>query len=169
MTDAYNLLDDSFTTVAVRFFNDDEGRFRERGKTYSYKIPRSWVVAPDDLLVVEATTTLRIVKVVERHDEPRFGNLPNLKWAVQKIDRTEHQALVARENKFRDALLQVERQKDALVAELQRQASGSEAARLMLGDALAEIGVQAPTIIPEPAPPFDGVPPTHIPAEEFPG
>ena len=148
--DAYNLLDESFTTVAVRFYNDDEARFREGGKTYNYKVPKHWPIEVDDLLVVQATRTLRIVKVAEVHAEPQFNGLPRLRYAVQKIDLLEHAALEAREQAFRDALQKVERQKqkDELVKMLQTSAAGSEAASVLLGEALAMIGVQGASAAP---------------------
>lgn len=152
MSDAFNLLDETFTTIAVRFYNEDEEDFKPRGKTYNYKVPRSWDVKVDDLLVVPATSTLRIVKIAEVHDEPQFNGLPNLSYAVQRIDMTEHEQLQARERTFRDALRQVERQreKDALLESLKTSAAGSPAARVLLGEALALVGVEQPA--PPPAP-----------------
>lgn len=144
MSDAFNLLDETFTTIAVRFYNYDEEDFKPRGKTYNYKVPRSWGVKVGDLLVVPATSTLRIVKIAEVHDEPQFNGLPNLSYAVQRIDMTEHEQLQARR--------QVERQreKDALLESLKTSAAGSPAARVLLGEALALVGVEQPA--PPPAP-----------------
>ena len=152
--DAYNLLDESFTTVAVTFYNDDEEDYSSKAKTYNYKVPKAWDIQVDTLLVVPATSTLRIVKVREVHEEPRFNGLPNLRWAVMAIDMTEHEALQARERMFRDALQKVERQKqkDALVHTLQTSAAGSAAASVLLGEALEMIGVSR--MAPPMPPPF---------------
>lgn len=152
--DAYNLLDESFTTVGVRFYNDDEEAFREKGRTYNYKVPKDWNIQKDDLLIVPATSTLRIVKVAEVHDEPQFNGLPRLRYAVQRVDMSAHEELEGRERKFRDALQKVERQKqkDELVKTLTTSAAGSPEASLLLGDALAMIGVAAPSNEPPAAP-----------------
>lgn len=141
--DVYNLLDESFTTVGVRFYNEDEEQFREKGKIYNYKVPKDWNVQVDDLLVVTATSTLRVVKVAEVHDEPQFNGLPTLRYAVQVIDMSAHEALMEREKTFRDALQKVERQreKDKLIETLKTSVAGSEAASVLLGQALAMIGV----------------------------
>lgn len=145
--DAFNLLDTTYITVAVRFFNEDECAHRETGKTYNYKAPRTAGIEVGDLLVVPATQTLRIVKVAEVHAEPQFNGLPNLKWIVQKVDRTEYDANLERERKFRDALQEVERvrKRDELIHTLTTTAAGSEAAKTLLGEALTMIGaVPAP-------------------------
>lgn len=154
--DAYNLLDESFTTVSVRFYNDDEDQFYEKGKSYNYKVPKTWNVAAGDLLIVPATSTLRIVKVAEVHAEPQFNGLPNLRYAVLRVDMTEYDELAAREAKFRNALQQVERQrkKAEIIETLKTSVAGSPAAAVLLGDALTMIGVGSVATEPhfEPAP-----------------
>lgn len=155
--DAYNLLDESYTTVAVRFFNPDEVSHARSQKQYHYKIPRDWVVKEGTLLVVEASSTFRIVEVVTRHDEPQFNGLPKLKWVVQVIDLTAYIELNTREQMFRDALQAVARQRerDALITTLTTTASGSPAAKALLGEALSAIGVEVPTLA-SAAPPTPG-------------
>lgn len=149
MTDVFNLLDETFTTVGVRFLNEDEERFeyRERAKTYNYKVPRDWKLAVDDLLVVPATRTLRIVKIAEIHDEPQFNGLPNLRYAVGPVDMAAYIALNEREDKFRNALKAVERAKAKadVLDTLKTMASGSPAAMLLLGEALEMAGIAPPS------------------------
>lgn len=140
--DAFNLLDETYTTVGVTFYNAVDDDFKVRGKKYHYKVPRDWNVQPGDLLVAYANQQPCVVKVVEVHEEPDFAGFAQLQYAVQRVDLTQHEALRQRERTFRDALQAVERQrqKDELLETLQKQAGNSSHARTLLGEALALIG-----------------------------
>lgn len=142
MSDAFNLLDETFTTVGVVFFNSADEEFRARGKQYHYKVPRLWDVQKDALLVVFANRQPTVVKVVTVHDEPDFNGLDKLQYAVQVVDMSMHDALREREDAFRNAMRVVERQrqKDELIETLEKQAGGSDKAREMLREALGMIG-----------------------------
>lgn len=142
MNDAFNLLDETYTTVGVVFFDNDQDDFRERGKQYNYKVPRLWDVKKDDLLAVFANRKPTIVKVAAVHEEPDFAGFAKLQYAIQKIDMSIHDALREREETFRNAMRVVERQrqKDELVETLQKQAGGSERAKALLSEALGMIG-----------------------------
>lgn len=77
-----------YTTVEVRFL-DDNGN-AQLGQTYTYKVPTSLALAKDDILVVPARQSFKLVKVAEVHAEPQIDvSKPlALKWAVQKVDFT---------------------------------------------------------------------------------
>ena len=142
MSDAFNLLDETYTTVGVVFYDTDQDEFRERGKQYNYKVPRAWEVQKDDLLVVFANRKPAVVKIAVVHDEPDFAGFAKLQYAVQRVDLSLHNALIEREETFRNAMRVVERQrqKDELIDTLNKQAGGSERAQQMLREALGLIG-----------------------------
>jgi nucleoside-triphosphatase THEP1 len=144
MSDAFNLLDETFTTVGVVFYNNEDDEFRTRGKRYHYKVPRLWDVKVDDMLAVFANQKPTIVKVAVVHEEPDFNGLHTLQYAIQKIDMSMHDALRAREETFRNAMRVVERQrqKDELIDTLSKQAGGSEKAKELLAEALGMIGAR---------------------------
>jgi len=168
--DAFNLLDETYTTVAVGFYNTVADEFRDRSRMYHYKVPKLWNVQKDDLLVVFANKQPAVVKVMVVHDEPDFAGFPTLQYAVQKVDLTVHDALRDREHTFRNALRVVERQrqKDELRETLVKQAGGSATARTLLSEALSMIGIGPVEPITPPPPwtpaPFGGnVPPAATP------
>lgn len=84
--------------------------FESTGKVYTYKTTDASIVI-GDLVVVVARNLYQIVKVVG------IDNTPNLsldhisyKWIIQKIDKTEHDTLVALEEEAAEKLRELEQQ-----------------------------------------------------------
>lgn len=153
----YSLLDQTFTTVRVKFERKSQQEIEQslrhkhgaspiqrpwaddydRGeRAYVYKVPKAWNVAVDDqLIVLTSQSGLSIVTVVHVDLEPDIDIDANhdYKWAVQKIDLTEFRDLTEREKAFKDQMTQIERvkQRESLVNSFRDSLpEGSEARRL---------------------------------------
>lgn len=155
----YSLLDQTFTTVRVRFSKADTAAVNnslrqkhdaspirrpwseadefDRGeRTYVYKVPKAWNVAGDDqLIVLTSQSGLSIVTVIHVDLEPDIDIDANhdYKWAVQKIDLSEFRDLTEREKSFKDQMTQIERvkQRESLVNSFRDSLpEGSEARKL---------------------------------------
>lgn len=142
MTDIFNLLDENHTTARV-VFSTETGTYLAHSKKYSYKVPRAWNLEKGELLVVSARGFFHVVKVAVVDLNPDMVGLSRLSYAIQKVDLTEHDAAGEREEKFRDALVQVERQKqkDELILTLEEQAKSPTPAGDMLREALGLLRV----------------------------
>jgi hypothetical protein len=101
---AFSMLDDSYRTVGVQFLGED-GDINApsiRSKTYVYKAPKTWELVAGDFALVMVNTALKIVRICEIHAEPQIdleAQYP-YKWLVQKIDMSEYDALMTREQEF---------------------------------------------------------------------
>lgn len=144
----YTLLDTTHTTIKVAFGkaartapSRNRDAMEELPKsapeqTFTYKVRKDWNVAVDDAVVVESPQNgLQIVRVVEVHASPQIDlDAPfEYKWVIQKIDRAEHDAQVAKEHEFNQMMLEVERtrQRELTLNDLRTHLpEGSEARRL---------------------------------------
>jgi len=143
----FALLDQSYVTISVEFdrtartekrdmVRPNEERLAERHQRYTYKAPKDAGIAVDDAVVVESPSNgLCIVRVVEVHQTPQIDlDAPfEYKWIVQKVDRTGYDERVARERKFADMMLEVERtrQREQLMNDMRANLpEGSEARKL---------------------------------------
>lgn len=157
----FSLLDQSSTTVRVSFDNeyvaeDYDGFSRppirkdgkRRPKTYAYKVPKAWNVEENDTLVVNGVHGLALAHVVSVDGEPDIDIDADYdyKWAVQKVDMTEHNELVSREKNFQDTMLNVERvkQRESLLQSFRESLPEGTEARRLFEQTTASIA--APTV-----------------------
>lgn len=111
---------------------------------YQYKVPRAWDVKLDDFLVVNSPINgISIARVVAVDQAASIDPDADFtyKWAVQKIDFTEHTELVKREGDFQMKMLEVERtaQREEAAAKYRAHLpEGSEAMKIF-NDAVAAI------------------------------
>lgn len=140
-----SLLQSGFTTIQVTFdLNFDEKddpvlRARNRNnrvKSYTYKVLEKDNVKVGDMVVVDSPSDgLCIVQVVGVDAKPRIElDAPfSYKWIVQKVDRSVYDDLLRQEERFREALVEVERvkQREAVMKSFQEVLpEGSEARKL---------------------------------------
>jgi hypothetical protein len=152
----FSLLDRTFTTVVVAFagaavegkspvrLNERDGRVMVNhwadgasAQGYTYKAPLAWNVVAGDKVIVDSPrgAGLTIATVLS------VDVLPNIdvdadfdyKWLVQKVDLTEHEALVERERAFGETMLEVERtkQRESLVNSFRDTLPAGSAARAL--------------------------------------
>lgn len=134
----FDILDTTYQTVAVTFAGQP--------KRYHYKVPIAWGVALHDYLVVPANNTISVVRVEEIHRTPNFNGLPKLKYAIQRVDTTEFDALVKREQDFAYAMQEIEREKErnSIREALRTMVSGSSVGAALLESALSVVGNAPP-------------------------
>lgn len=104
------LIQNDYTTAAVVF--DDGNNL----KSYTYKVPLAWNVKAGDHLVVDSPSTgLTVVRVIGVDKLPMIDADASFtyKWAVQKVDRSEHDERLTREQAFADSIVEVERTRRA--------------------------------------------------------
>lgn len=149
------LLIDDLELVSVRF-KDVNGELK--GKLYSYKVAKEWECEPGDTLVVDSPFVGLTCVVIDEVKGPLTidTNAPySYKWAVCKVDLTEHKAQLAREEKFLKHIEEaqtVARKRQAIEALFE----GVEGvgARTSISDAIEELNGRpvAPSAQPAPAP-----------------
>jgi len=113
-------------------------------KRYIYKVPLAWKVEPGDLLLVESPNSgLTIVSVIEAHDSPQIDIDANheYKWAAQKIDLSEYNALRDREAKFKDTMRDIERvkQRETVVEDFRNHLPADSEARKLFDNAVSAL------------------------------
>lgn len=173
----FSLLDTTFTTVMVVFSNtaplqkprsptpaissDPRGwqSAPPQEKRYAYKVPLAWKVEFGDRLLVEAQHSgLTIVEVVEVHETAQIDVDANhdYKWAVQKIDFTEYNALRNRELSFNETLRDIERvkQRESVMNDFREHLPADSEARKLFDSAVAALkapieGVATPADAPK--------------------
>lgn len=183
----FSLLDQTYTTVRVQFpsYNPDD-RYEEGHKApklkgapwqdtpsaqgYIYKVPLAWDLQVDDELIVDTSAGLIMTTVVRVDDVPEIDVDANFdyKWAVQKVDRTEYNALVDKEKRFSSSLQEIERVKhrDAIVASFRESLpEGTEARRLFEQTTATLAAPPAPPVPEAPAPDAPGSDGTAAPWE----
>lgn len=97
-------LQTGYTTCDVKFANTN--------RHYTYKVPLSWDLQPQDQIVVESPTTgYTIVEVVGVHREPQidFESRYTYKWAVCKVDDKHYKQIAEWEMNFLKELARLER------------------------------------------------------------
>lgn len=105
-----SLLQNDYVTVKVVFQRPDYAPITgSTNKRYTYKARLP--IAKDDIAVVEVSSRLAIVKVVEVNDVPQIDVDADYdyKWLVQRIDRTAYDNTVAVEKKFTEAMMAAEK------------------------------------------------------------
>jgi len=152
---------DNFNTVGAVFV--DSNYEAQEPKVYTFKVPKSWKLeassncrsrydkadkVPGSLLVVKASGNFTVVKVVVAHKQPTNENRTKLAWAVQIIDTTEFDKLVAYDEKAIQTLTELDtrRVKRELLQEFARDLSTEEFERvrrdLNLGDDFLKLAGQ---------------------------
>jgi hypothetical protein len=103
-----NTLLENMTTVKVVFNAATDQNLS--AKSYTYKVPKHWGVKVHDALVVESNG-LQVVQVVGVDKQADIDPDADFayKWAVQKVDRSGHEAQLKREQLFLEQLADVER------------------------------------------------------------
>jgi hypothetical protein len=130
---------------------------------FTYKVPRAWNVEEgDQLLVLAPQDGLKVVLVVRADKDPVIDVDADFdyRWAVQKVDLTEFQALTLREQEFGVQLQEIERvkQRESLMESFRNSLPEGSAARNLFEQTTAAL--QAPPPPPAPEAPFGGqVPP----------
>lgn len=172
----YSLLDQSYTTVHVIFpsYNPDENYNEERRperkalpwkaaggeRAYVYKVPYAWNVQEKDELLVETSAGLVIVNVVRVDAMPDIDVDANFdyKWAVQRVDRTQYDELVAQEKRFADSLIEIERvkQRESLLESFRSSLPEGSAARNLFEQTAAALAPPVPPQVPPSAPAPEG-------------
>lgn len=174
----FSLLDQTFTTVQVHI-QGDKGvvpekprhakRFEEgaldpeavrharwsapepRDRTYTYKVPKAWAITEGDLLVVPTRGVLGFATVVTVDEFPVIDVDADFtyKWAIQRIDLQEHNALVDAERRFGETIQEVERvkQRESLLTSFRDSLPDGSAARALFEQTTAQLS-------PPPAPPM---------------
>ena len=171
----FSLLDQSFTTVRVIFNaeaqlqdsplmragpernklttpwrdNGDGSHAHPTGRSYVYKVPKSWDVQVEQhLVVVDRGGDLAVVFVVQVDSAPDIDvdAAYDYKWAVAKVDMTEFHDLNRREKQFGEAMLEIERtkQRESLVASFRDSLPEGSEARRLFEQTTSSLG--APTI-----------------------
>lgn len=140
-----SLLQTGFTTIGVVFDLEFDARqdpvLRARNRNnqtqeYTYKALETDQLKVGDFVVVDSPHEgLCITRVTRVDAKPKIDlNAPfSYKWIVQKIERERYDSLLAQEEAFKDALVEVERakQREAVVKDFQeRLPEGSEARKL---------------------------------------
>lgn len=147
----YTLLDTTHTTIKVVFGKVARtklpvkqpaaapwtgGDKESEPESWTYKVRKDMGIQVDDAVIVDSPSNgLQIVRVVAVHDTPQIDlDAPfEYKWVIQKIDRAEHDAQVAKEHEFNQMMLEVERtrQRELTLNDLRTHLpEGSEARRL---------------------------------------
>jgi hypothetical protein len=122
-------------------------------RSFAYKVPRTWNVQVDEQLLVDTPNGgLKVAYVVEVDSLASIDPDADFdyKWAVQKIDRSEYDRLVAQEQKFQETMLEIERVREretAMQKFRDHLPEGSEARRIF-EDAVAQIAPPAPPAAP---------------------
>lgn len=115
------LLQSEFTTVKVNFLEGYTYGQPPSGKLYTYKT-RDKFIKVDDVCVVEANGSLKLVKVkeVDQFADIDLGSEKNYKWIIQRVDLEAHNAVVEAEKKVGVLLTHVARlkQRNAVVEEV---------------------------------------------------
>lgn len=111
LTHLLTLLQEHYTTVNVMLLYAGGSKF------YTYKVSNELAatLVKDDMVVVPVNEDeYKLAKVVEVHPEPQIDvrSPYTLKWVIQKVDLTNHQAQVARETAALE-VLRKERNKKA--------------------------------------------------------
>lgn len=103
------LLQENYTTVSVVFTGAETDS--EDLKRYTYKLPLGDYYEPGDFAVVMTPSGLKLVQIVEIHVKPRIDLQAEYtyKWIVQKVDMSEYNARVEKEEAFLDILTDIER------------------------------------------------------------
>lgn len=115
-----SLMQTGFTTIGVVYEVDsstatavERARNRStREKEYTYKALESDNLQVGDLVLVDSPSSgMRVVQVVRVDPKPRIDLKASFpyKWIVQKVDMTRYNNILEQEEKFQDALLEVER------------------------------------------------------------
>lgn len=149
-----SLLQEQYTTINISFDNDmtDEDppyRARNRGqqaKRYTYKARLCDNIKAGDHVIVDTPHNGLTIVVVESIDPTPNINLSApfpYKWIVQKVDRTVYDELVRREEAFRLALVEVERQKqrEAVLKDINEHLPPDSEARKLFDAAISEAKV----------------------------
>ena len=145
----YSLLDESFVLVKVTFTERNPIREHHKPRTYDYKVPRNWNVKEDDMIVVDTPTNGFVVVAVVSVDEHAIIDPDadhDYKWAVQKIDTTEHDMLVAREREFAEKMLHVERmsQREEALRKYKESLGIDSTAMQVFNDAVSKLSPPSP-------------------------
>lgn len=167
----FSLLDQTYTTVKVVYARNsnagvteavlpDYGDVRgarvrptppkawEQGEApqlYTFKVPLSWNIQPNDIAVVKSNNGngLSFVHVVSVDPMPDIDVDANFdyRWLVQKVDLTEFDKLVVKEKAFADAMLEVERvkQRDGLLESWRNSLPEGSAARALFEQTAASL------------------------------
>ena len=130
----------------------------DRGRGYTYKVPKSWDIKEGDtLIVLTERNGLSFVHVVSVDDMPDIDVDADFhyRWAVQKVDLTEFQELTLKEEQFGRQMIEVERvkQRESLLDSFRNSLPEGSAARTLFEQTTASL--QAPPIPPA-APKGDG-------------
>lgn len=132
------LLQEGYTTIEV-IFNEGDTR------TYTYKARLDAGVEVGSHVIVDSPSKgLVVVEVVAVHKVAKIDlDAPwTYKWIVQKVDRTQYDEQLAKEEQFGEAMLEIERvrQRDLLLDKfLGYMAEGTEA-RALFTEAVKGIG-----------------------------
>jgi len=117
------LFQDNMTTIAVSFFTVGFEQIIEEGKSidftsngdkqYTYKISKDSDIKEGDYVVVNANNELKVVRVIERHEEPQINYDANIriKWVVGKVDFAHYMQLQSAEKAFYAALQESEKKR----------------------------------------------------------
>jgi hypothetical protein len=128
-----------------------------RGQVYHYKAPKAWNLEPGDFVVVDSPQGgLKVTRVATVDNAATIDpDAPfDYKWAVQRVDLTEHDRLVEHERRFSDTMLEVERvrlREETMQSFYQRLPEGSEARR-MFEQATGMLVAPSPSPMQPPAP-----------------
>lgn len=103
---AISLLETGYTTCKVSFGLASP-------MTYTYKVRVQDEIKQDDHVVVLTANGLRVVRVIEVHDEPKIDIASDIeyKWIVQKVDMTAFDNIMAEEERIANVLRDVEKRK----------------------------------------------------------
>ncbi len=117
------LLQTGFTTIQVEFVEGEvklntEQRYIKKQYTYKARLDDNLVV-DDYAVVMSPTRGLALVQVKQVDKVPKIDvDAPwTYKWIVQKVDLASYNAILAQEQQFEEAMLEVERtqQREALL------------------------------------------------------
>lgn len=98
-------LQSGYVSIKVRFLQySQHGLSREWSeKLYTYKALASWNIQPEDRVIVDSPKDgLVVVKVESVSAEPdlNFADVGNFKWVVQKVDRSQYDAITQQETEL---------------------------------------------------------------------
>lgn len=177
----YSLLDNSATTVKVRFLMPTgpqewrgEGRVQryDNGNgapihapspnetLYTYKAPLAMGLRVDDLVIVHSESrgwAFARVMVVDETADIDVDADSNYHWIVQRVDREGYQALIDKEKMFGTQMLKVERarQRESLLDSFRASLPEGSAARALFDNTAA--GLAKPVFQTPPMQPRDVV------------
>lgn len=98
-------LQSGYVSIKVRFLQYSQHNINREWseKLYTYKALASWNIQPDDRVIVDSPKDgLVVVKVESVSSEPdlNFSDVGNFKWIVQKVDRSQYDAITQQETEL---------------------------------------------------------------------